>query len=137
MDGQCLKNCLQVILNGKKYAKIQGRFYKIYDEDSDKGFILDVDVKHPKRLHNLHCDLPFLPEKMKLNKCIKLVSHLYDKNNYVVHIRALKQALGHGIILKKVRKVIQFNQEECLKEYIDINTKLRTKAQKMILKKFL
>ena len=72
---------------------------------------------------------------MKLNKCIKLVSHLYDKNNYVVHIRALKQALGHGIVLKKVRKVIQFNQEVCLKEYIDINTKLRTKAQKMILKK--
>ena len=72
---------------------------------------------------------------MKLNKCIKLVSHLYDKSNYVVHIRTLKQALGHGIVLKKVRKVIQLNQEACLKEYIDINTKLRTKAQKMILKK--
>ena len=34
---------------------------KNYDEDSDKGYILEVDVKHPKRLHNLHCDLPFLP----------------------------------------------------------------------------
>ena len=50
-----------------------------YGEDSDKGYILDVDVKYPKRLHNLHCDLPFLPERMKINKCNKLVFNLYDK----------------------------------------------------------
>ena len=50
-----------------------------YGEDSDKGYILDVDVKYPKRLPNLHCDLPFLPERMKINKCNKLVFNLYDK----------------------------------------------------------
>ena len=50
-----------------------------YGEDSDKGYILDVDIKYPKRLHNLHCDLPFLPERMKINKCNKLVFNLYDK----------------------------------------------------------
>ena len=48
---------------------------------------------------------------MKINKCSKLVWNLYDKNNYVVHIRSLKQALDHGLILKKVHGVIQFNQK--------------------------
>ena len=61
---------------------------------------------------------------MKINKCSKLVCNLYDKNNYVVHIRSLKQALR-----KKVHGVIQFNQEAWLKEYIDMNTKLRKQAK--------
>ena len=54
-------------------------------------------------------DLPFLPERMKINKCTKLVRNLYDKNNCVVHIRSLKQALNHGLILKKFNRVIQYN----------------------------
>ena len=49
--------------------------------------------------------------------------NLYDENNYVVHIRSLKQ--DNGLILKKVHRVVQFNQEEWLKEYIDMNTELR------------
>ena len=53
----------------------------------------------------------------------------YIKKNYVVHIRALKQALNHGLILKKVHKVIQFNKEAWLKPYTEINTKLRTDAK--------
>ena len=65
---------------------------------------------------------------MKINKCNKLVCNLYDKNN-VFHIRNLKQALNHGLILKKVHKVIQFNQEAWLKEYIDINIELRKHAK--------
>ena len=69
--------------------------------------------------------LPFLPERLKTNKCSKLVCCLYDKNNYVVHIRALKQALNHGLILMKVHRVIHFNQEAWLKECIDRNTELR------------
>ena len=64
------------------------------DEDSDKGYILEVDVKYLKNLHDLHSDLPFLPERMKIDKCNKLACNLYDKKNYVVHIRSLKQALG-------------------------------------------
>ena len=52
-----------------------------------------------------------------------------NKENYVVHIRALKQALNHGLILKKVRKLIQFNQKAWLKPHIDMNIKLRTKAK--------
>ena len=59
---------------------------------------------------------------MKINKCSKL------KKNYVVHIRALKQVLIHGLKLKKVHKVLQFNQEAWLKPYIDMNIKLRKEA---------
>ena len=54
---------------------------------------------------------------------------MQDKKNYVVHIRALKQALNHGLILKNVHRVIQFNQKTWLKAYIDMNTKLRTEAK--------
>ena len=74
---------------------------------------------------NLHSDLPFLPKRMKINKCNKLVCSLHDKNNYVVYIRSFKQTLNHGLILKKVHRVIQFNHEACLKKYIDMNTELR------------
>ena len=49
--------------------------------------------------------------------------YLYDKESYVVHIRSLKQALNHGLILKKVHRVIQFNQKAWLKEYIEDTTK--------------
>ena len=68
-------------------------FIKNYDEDSNKGYFLEVDVEYPKKLFNLHSDLPFLPERKK-NKCDKLVCNIHDKENYVVHIRALKQALN-------------------------------------------
>ena len=47
-------------------------FIKNYDKNSDKGYILEVDVEYPKNLHKLHSDLPFLPERMKINKCSKL-----------------------------------------------------------------
>ena len=110
-------------------SKFTKEFIKNYEEDSNKGYILEVDVKYPKTLHNLHSDLPFSPERMRINKCTKLVCNLYDKKNYVVHIRSLKQALNYGLILKKVHGVIQFNQEAWLKPYIDINTELRKKAK--------
>ena len=59
----------------------------------------------------------------------KLVCNLYNKKYYVIHIRSLKQALNHGLILKKVHRVIQFNQEAWLKEYIDTNTELRKQTK--------
>ena len=73
--------------------------------------ILNVHVEYPKNLHDLHSDLPFLPERMKIDKCSKLVCNLYDKKSYVVHMRSLRQALNHGLILKKVHRVIQFNKK--------------------------
>ena len=114
----------------KKYiSKFTEEFIKNYDEDSDKGYILEVDVKYPKKLHDLHSDLPFSTERMKIDKCKKLVCNLYNKKKYVVHIRSLIKALNHGLILKKVHRVIEFNQEAWLKPYIDMNTELRKKAK--------
>ena len=93
-----------------------------------------MDVEYPKNLHKLHTDLPFLPERMKINNCTELVCNLNDKENYPVPILALKQALNYGLKLKKVHRVIEFRQEVWLKQYIDMNTELRKHA-KMILKK--
>ena len=104
-------------------------FIKNYNENNDKGYIFEVDVKYPKRLHELHSDLPFLSERVEVNKCKKLVCNLFNKKKYVVHINALKQALNHGLKLKKIHKGIKFNQEAWLKPYIDMNTEL-TKAAK-------
>ena len=111
-------------------------FIKNYDENSDTGYILEVDIEYPKELFNKHKDLPFLPERMKINKCNKLVCILYDKENYVIHIRALKKALNHGLVLKNVHKVIKCYQEAWLKPYIDMNTKLRTEAKNYFEKDF-
>ena len=69
-------------------SEFNEEFIKNYDEDSDRGYILEVDVKYPENLHGLHEDLPFLPERMKIGKRKKLVWNLYDKKyNHVVHIR--------------------------------------------------
>ena len=104
-------------------------FIKNYNENNDKGYILEVHVKHPKRLHELHSDLPFLSERMEVNKCKKLACNLFNKKKYVVHINALKQALNHGLKLKKIHRVIEFNQEAWLKPYIYMNTELRKAAK--------
>ena len=104
-------------------------FIKNYDENNDKGYILEVDVKYPKRLQELQSDLPFLSERMEVNKCKKLVCNLFNKKKYVVHINALKQALNHGLKFKKIHRVIEFNQEAWLKPYIDMNTELRKAAK--------
>ena len=66
---------------------------------------------------------------MKINKCSKLTSFLQNKENYVIQIRALKNALNNGLIFKKVHRVIQFSQEVWLKPYIDMNTRLRKEAK--------
>ena len=101
-------------------STIDQDFIKKIDEDSDAGYFIEGDAEYPKELHTRHSDLPFLPERMKVNKCKKLICSLYDKKNYVDHISSLKQALNHRLILKKVYRVITFNQSAWLKEYIDI-----------------
>ena len=118
--------------NGFKWLdsdKINEGIIKNYDENNDKGYILEVDIKYLKRLHELHSDLPFLSERMKVKKCKKLVCNLFNKKKYVAHINSLKQALNHGLRLKKIHRVIKFNQEAWLKPYIDMNTELRKAAK--------
>ena len=72
----------------KKLSEFNEDFIKNYDENNDKGYILEVDVEYPKNLFNLHSDLPFLPERKKIEKCKKLVCSIHDKENYVVQMRA-------------------------------------------------
>ena len=71
---------------------------------------------------------------MEINKCKKLICNLFNKKKHVTHINLLKQALNHGLKLKEIRRVIEFNQKEWLKPYIDMNTELR-KASKNDCKK--
>ena len=70
-----------------------------------KEYILEVDVKYPKELYDSHSDLPFLPKRMKIDKCKKLVCNLQKKKKYVVHIKSLKQALNHGFNIRKHRDI--------------------------------
>ena len=63
-------------------SKLDEKFMKNYDENSDKGYILEVDGEYPKNLHKLHSDLPFLPERRKINKYSKLVSNVQNKELY-------------------------------------------------------
>ena len=115
---------------------IDENFVKSYNKNSNKGYILKVDVDYPRELQNLHCDLPFLPEKMVVNNTKKLICNLQDKKDYVVHINVLKQALDNGLKLIKVHQVTEFDQEAWLKEYIDFNTELRKKANNEFEKNF-
>ena len=110
-------------------SRINEEFIKNYNENNKKGYILEVDVKYPKKLHHSHSDLLFLPKRMKINKCKKLVCNLHNKKKYVVHIKSLKQALNHGLKLKKIYRIIEFNQKAWLKPHIDMNTELRKLAK--------
>ena len=67
-------------------SKINEEFIKNYNENSNKGYILEVDVKYPKKLHDLHSDLPFLPRRMKIDKCKKLVCNLHNKKKNTSYI---------------------------------------------------
>ena len=95
---------------------------------SEKGYILEVDVRYPRELHDYHNDLPFMCGRMVRNGVEKLVSNLYYKMRYVIHIRALEQALKHGLVLERIHRAIEFKQSAWMKEYVDFNTKLRTAA---------
>ena len=86
-------------------------FIKSYDEEGDVGYLLAVGIKYPKTIRMLHSDLPFLPDRMKVNKVKKLACNVTDKENYSIHIVALKQALNHGLKLIRVHSVISFRQE--------------------------
>ena len=71
-------------VNGFKWTdidEIKEEFIKNYNENDNKQYILEVEVRYPKRLHELHSDLPFLSERMKIDKCNKLVCNLLNKKN--------------------------------------------------------
>ena len=94
----------------KDTSQFNEDFIKNYNEESDEGYFFEVDVQYLEKLRELHNDLPFLPERMKIEKVEKLVANLHDKTEYVIHMKNLKQALNHRLVLKKVHTVIKFNQ---------------------------
>ena len=116
-------------MSGSKIVLNSWRFHKKYNEESDEGYLLEVDVQYLEKLHEIHNDLPFLPEWVKIRKIEKLVANLHEKTEYVIHIRNLKQELNQGLVLEKVHRVIKFNQNAWLKRYIDMNTDLWKKTK--------
>ena len=114
--------------SSKQFYKFNERFIKGYNENSNKGYFVEVDVEYPKNCFAFMVISHFY-QREKIEKYEKLVCNKKDKEKYVVHIRVLKQALNHELILKKVHRVIQFNQKAWLKPYIDMNTELRIKGK--------
>ena len=94
-------------VNGFKWVEKSPRFNEIFIKNhhgnSDKGYFLEVDVDYPN-IFDLHEDLPFLPERKKVNKVEKLICGIEDKEKYVMHIKVLKQALNHRLVFKKVQE---------------------------------
>ena len=125
MQQKLLQNNFEWI---KDISQFNEGFIKNYTEASDEGCFLEVDVQYfeklPKRLNGLQ----FLPETMKIEKVEKLVANLHDKTKYLIHIRKSKQVLNQRLVLKKVQRVIKFNQNAWLKPYTNMSTYLRKKA---------
>ena len=121
-----------------RYAKANNKYMENYDENKESSYIQYLDVnnlygwamsqKLPKnnfkwvedtsrmneefvKNYNENSNKPFLPRRMKIDKCKKLFCNLQNKKKYVVHIKSLKQALNHGLKLKKIHKIIEFNQK--------------------------
>ena len=82
-------------------SQLNKDFMENYNENSDERYFLEVEVKYPKALHDLHNDSAILPEKIKVEKVEKLVANLHDKKEHVTHVRHLTHALNHGLVLKK------------------------------------
>ncbi|XP_057656772.1 uncharacterized protein LOC130894170 [Diorhabda carinulata] len=99
-------------------------------DNSSVGYILQVDLEYPHELHDLHRDFPFAPEHRKPvgSNYSKLMTTLYCKKEYTVHYRNLKQMLANGLKIKKIHKILKFNQSAWLRPYIELNTRLRAAA---------
>lgn len=121
--------------NFKWLSEEEIRHFKIEDvsDDSEYGFVLEVDIVYPESLHDSHKDLPFLVERLipphSKSKTPKLIPNLNDKNNYICHYKTLQQALRYGLHVSRIHKILCFTQSCWLKKYIDLNTEMRNNAK--------
>ena len=112
-----------------------------WKSSSKIGYIIEVDLEYPKELHDLHNSYPLAPEKIKVGivsnssrAIAKLIPTLYDKKNYICHIKILQLYVDLGLKIKKIHRILEFDQKPWMKSYIEFNTELR-KKQLMHLKK--
>ena len=105
----------------------EGTIEDMYKDDVH-GYLVECDVIYPIELHDEHNDLPFLSEKVVVNKIEKLIPNLNNKYNYVCNLEMLKQAQEHGLKVVKYHNIIKFNQSCWMKSYIDFNVRKRTEA---------
>ena len=103
----------------KDTSQFNEDFIKNYNGESDEKYFLVVDIQNLEELHELHNDLPFLPQRMKIAKVRKLEANSLIKTEYVIPIGNLKQALNHRLGLKTVQRVIKIYRFASLKPYID------------------
>lgn len=108
-------------------------------DDSDVGYIFEVDLDYPEELHEPHKDYPMCPERRIVPGTTnqeKLLLTLFDKKKYVIHYTMLKLVLEQGLKLKKMHRVLQFEQSAWLLPYIHLNTRLRAEASNEFEKNF-
>ncbi|XP_025407099.1 uncharacterized protein LOC112681055 [Sipha flava] len=101
------------------------------DDNSEYGYILEVDTDYSKSLHKIHNEFPFLPHNTypPNSKVKKLLTTLTPKKNYVVHYRNLKQAIANGINVTKVHRIIRFKQSKWMASYVELCTNMRAKSE--------
>ncbi len=116
--------------------------------DSAVGFYVEVDLRYPEDLHDIHNDFPLAPEKrvvetkwlssyqhativgkMNPGKVPKLLETLWDKSHYTCHYENLKFYHSQGLEIVKLHRVLQFEQKCWMRPYIDLNTKRRKAAK--------
>jgi len=120
----------------KWMSKSQTEKWEQFSNQEGCGCILEVDLEYPKKLHDLHNDHPLAPERITVNRIEKLIPNLADKKKYILHCKNLKQYLDLGLKLIKIHRGISFKEEPWMKTYIEVNTKLRTKASSEFKKDF-
>ena len=127
------------------------------DADGETGYILDVDLEYPEDLHDLHNDYPLAPESFEVSSKLhspyakkllqklgrkpcgptrKLIPNLHDKENYVVHYRNLQFYVAQGLKVRKIHKILKFEQKPWLASYIALNTNKRKSAKSTFEKDF-
>ena len=95
---------------GFRWVDIAPDDVRVLLNSSEKGYLLEVDIRYPRELHDYHNDLPFMCGRMVIGGVEKLVSNLHHKKRYVIHVRALDQALKHGLVFERIHRAIEFKQ---------------------------